>query len=256
MSEDRESNGREHTPRSVQMPAASPQETLSVVEELAQLAGPASRQRLASRMNVSNTGWFASRVGAAITYGFFATENDKLVVTPRGEALLAEDDQAVSAMRQAVMSCGFASVISRLATRRADIEVVALRMEEDLGLKPAPALKRAKVLVKAAEEAQLVSGDKFDAGAIEDAIAEVGEIPLPEPRQAPKREVKPRVAAEKPPAPTKPTENAPAARRQEAGSAPLGGAAPLQVTLQIDASKLSAQEIGKLIEQLRQPASA
>lgn len=265
VADDNTSNGKsDQTPRKARLPSVDPSGTRRVVSALAELAGPASRQRLASRLGVQLTGHMARSLASAILYGFIEVgDDDKLVITDRGAAFLGDDeDAAKAAEREAVMSTGFGSVIKRLATHRADASIVAVRFQEDQGLKEGPATERGKVLVKAARDAGLVANDRFDAAAIEDTIEVVGEptapaAPVSKPaatKAAPTRKQQ----GDEPKTTTSATGNAgKEGRTRKEPEVPFEQSiAPVQVVLNIDASKLSASEIAAIMRELRGSASA
>jgi hypothetical protein len=262
--DDTPSMKRAVTPRSAKLPSTTPDGTRKVVAALAELAGPASRERLASRMGVQLTGGVARSLASALLYGFIAVDSDnKLVITDRGLAFLGADAEAVKhAERQAVMSTGFGVVIKKLTTRKADAEVVAFRLQEDQGIPESSSKDRAQVLVSAATSAGLVTNGNFDGGVIEDTIAVVGEPEVPAPTES-------RTAS----TPSKSTASLAAAtsiakgpktNTRATGAATKEGrsreepdlpfeqpVAPLQVVLQIDASMLDAGQIGEIVRELR-----
>lgn len=259
--DDNTTNGKsDQTPRKARLPSVDPSGTRRVVSALAELAGPASRQRLASRLGVQLTGHMARSLGSAILYGFIEVgDDDKLVLTDRGAAFLGDDEgTAKAAEREAVMSTGFGAVIKRLATHRADASIVAVRFQEDQGLAEGPATERGKVLVKAARDAGLVANDRFDAAAIEDTIEVVGEptapaAPASKPAAAKPAASKPKSEGDKPKTTTSATGNAgKEGRTRKEPDAPFEQAtAPVHVVLNIDASKLSASEIAAIVRELR-----
>ncbi len=251
---------REQTPRKAELPSSTPDSTRRILEKLEEMAGPASRERVASRLGVQLKGRLVSGLHAAQLYGFIEVDgDDKLVLTARGVAYLGDDSEAAkSAEQQAVMATGFGAVVKKLMTHKADPEIVAIRLQEDQGLAVGPATERAKVLVKAAKAAGLVSDDKFDAGAIEDAIAVVGEPaePAPEALSTTAKAKTGTTSQSKPATPGKPAATTGAAKgedgNQEKPDVPFEALVPpLQVVLHIDASKLGAEEIGAIVRELR-----
>jgi hypothetical protein len=246
------------TPQSAQLPSNTPKATRRIVKTLSDLAGPASSARLASRLGVQLTGRVASELASAKVYGFIALEDDKLIVTARGEAVIGDDEAAaLAAGRDAVMSTGFATIIKKLMTRQADASVVAVRFEEDCGLPAGPSKSRAAILVKAAEETKLISNGRFDAAPIEDTIARVGELASEEatpkarsPRSSPAKIVHGKTE-DKPP---KPGAGPPERERikEEHDTRPFGQAPSMQVVLQIDASKLTVDEIVTIAKKLKE----
>ncbi len=249
----------DRTPRSAQLPGNAPKATKRIVKTLADLAGPASSARLASRLGVQLTGRVATELASAKQYGFIAAEGDKLIVTERGETFIGEDEEAaLEAARDAVMSTGFAPIVKKLMTRQADTSIVAVRFEEDRALNSGPAKSRAAVLVKAAEETKLISDGRFDAGPIEDTIVRVGEVASEEAplksrsvqRPATTRRERAVVVDAKPSRLEDETRKRDLKQRE--GSAPLVVAPSMQIVLQIDASKLSADEILAIAAKLKE----
>jgi hypothetical protein len=248
----------DRTPRSAQLPANAPKATKRIVQALSELAGPASSARLASRLGVQLTGRVATELASAKLYGFIAPDvDDKLIVSERGEAFIGDDEAAaIEAARDGVMSTGFAPIIKKLVTRQADASIVAVRFEEDRGLNAGPAKNRAAILVKASEETKLIAAGRFDAAAIEDTIGRVGEVtqdeappkPKPQAAKAPKAENgKGQINSDGP--------KAQAAKRQEPKEEigrPFVQAPSMQVVLQIDASKLTAEEIVTIVTRLKE----
>ncbi len=245
-------------PQQLELPAATPQAAKRVVTTLAALAGPANRERIASRLEVKLAGRLISAIVAAQLYGFIE-ENDegKLVMSDRGYALIGdEEDAAAKAEQHGIMATGFGATIKQMRTHKADVEIVAVRLADDRGLSEGSANERAKVLVKAATDAGLIVNERFNAEVIEDALEAVGE-----PR-APRVTVKAtsKRGAPKAPARQKAVEdgNGGIATEKEGGAEmePTGpfvraAAAPLQVVLQVDATKLDASKIGEIIQELR-----
>lgn len=249
----------DRTPSSAGLPGNAPSRTRRIVTTLADLAGPASSARLAGRLGVQLTGRVATELSSAKQYRFIATESDKLIVTPRGEAFIGDDKAAsLRAAQDGVMSTAFGPIIKKLMTRQADASIVAVRFQEDQGLSEGPAKNRAAILVKAAEEAQLIVDGRFDAEAIEEAIERVGELSHDEAKAAPKpkrqavtpkaTEAKPEVNVAKSQAETS-KQNAP---NTEEGGGPFVPAPSMKIVLQIDASKLTADEIVTIASKLRE----
>lgn len=265
MADDNNNSGK-RVSASAKLPSVTPEGTRRIVAALAETAGSASRQRLASKLGVQLTGAMASSLAAAIMYGFIEVGDDeKLVTTDRGETFLSDDVEAVKrASREAVMSTGFGVIIKRLMTRKADAEVVAFRLQEDQDLPEKASKERAKVVVKAATDSGLVTDDRFDAAAIEDTIEIVGEpsapdAPTTKPAGSKPAAPKPKAEPEKPkgenPATTTSASTAAGKEGRTSKQEPKvpfeGATAPVQVVLNIDASKLSAKEVAEIVRELR-----
>lgn len=255
---------------SAKMPSATPDATVKVVSKLAELAGPTSRERLASALGVALTGGVARALSSALLYGFVELDADKkLNITDRGNLFVGDDEEATKqAAREGLMNTGFGPLIKRLSTRKATVEVIAVRLQEDQGLDGNASDDRAKLLVKAGTAAGLIVNGNFDGGVIEDTIAVVGEPDAPKPAEAAMAKPKPKPAA-KPAAASTPPAAAAATPKPAGGGTSRGGkaeqqppapfqqaaGAPLQVVLHIDASKLDAKEIGAIVRELRGSAT-
>jgi hypothetical protein len=240
--------------RNADLPSTPPSGTKRVVGALAELGGPASRERVAGRLKAQLTGRLAAAIASAILYGFMELDEDeKLIITERGSTFIDDDTEAASrAQREAIMSTGFAATIQRLRTHKADEEIVSARLQEDFGLPENTATERAKTLVKAAVDAGLAADGRFVVETIEDTVDAVGGPA--EPTTAPRTPPKPRGLKT-----ARPEESA--APRGSAGGSEQGGhqptvpferaaAAPLSVVLQVDASKLTAAEIKEIAQEL------
>jgi hypothetical protein len=243
--------------RKADLPSAAPSGTKRVVTALDELAGPASRERVAGRLKAQLTGRLAAAIASALLYGFMEVgEDDKLVMTERGRAFIGDDAAASQqAQREALMSTGFAATINRLRTHKADDEIISARLQEDLGLAEGTASERAKTLVKAATDAGLAVDGRFDAEVIEDTIETLGELETPTPALKPSPKPKITTMKTPPTAPQVPTNNG-GASAEEGGEDPpvpfsLAATAPLQVVLHIDASKLDVADIGAIVRELR-----
>jgi hypothetical protein len=139
------------------------------VEALAALAGPGSNARIAQQLRVSPAGGkFRSKLGTAGYYGFIRKQGEMNHLTPRGEALIGDDDEAaLQARREAVMSTSFGNVIRKFVGREPNESTIAARLADDFGSPEASAQEQATILVKAATEARLISNGRFDAAVIE-----------------------------------------------------------------------------------------
>jgi len=241
------------------LPATSPASTKRVVRSLAELAAPATRERVASRLGVKLGGRIASTISAAVLYGF-ADEDDeaKLVVTRRGNALLSDDDRTSRhSQRLAIMSTGYGAIAETLRTHRADADIVAVRLQDDLGMSEGTANERARMLVRAAVDAGLVVGGRFDAEAVEDSIEELrtgeGLRPLGDDAAT-----QPHITADPVSRPRGAT-NAFDPGSQGDGaprvhSVPFGqaaSAAPMQIVIHVDASRVGLRQIAELVRELR-----
>lgn len=252
------------TPRSAKIPQWPVSSVIPIAQALSDLAGPASNARIGQQLGLSPAaGKFRSKLGTAGYYGFTRRENDLHVLTPRGEAILSEDPEvALRARREAVMSTGFGHVIRKFSGREPNVTAIAARLEDDYGAPAASAGYQATTLVQAAQEAQLISNNRFDAAAIESVPTNLtpaamdgngtrarGEVTERAPR--PERPAAPRVAKEKT------TKDSGAPRDREGGAAarvhdgPFGPG--VQLVVKVDASTWTPQQVVELIRSLREP---
>jgi hypothetical protein len=232
------------TPRGNKLPAFTLSDVREIVNALAELAAPSSRERIASHTGKTVSGPFKRRLAAAKYFGFVSKQGAKLAITERGDAFLAEE---VAAKRSAVMGTGFGPVIQSFSSKLVNDAAIEARLQDDCGVpeKSAPALRA--VLVSSAEDAGLISGNKFDPEAIESVSEEdVGSVAASPPAQGKqgtngaKRDAsKERSAPKKetpPPSPESP---------------PPVSQAPVQIIFQVDASKMDPGQLADLITALR-----
>src|SRR5690242_20467891 len=94
------------TPRRAKIPQWSIEAVIPIVKALSDLAGPASNARIAQRLQTSPAGGkFRSKLGTTGYYGFIRKQGEMNHLTPRGEALIGENEAAaLNARREAVMS--------------------------------------------------------------------------------------------------------------------------------------------------------
>jgi hypothetical protein len=235
------------TPRSNKLPAFRLADVREIVNALAELAAPSSRERIASHTGKTVSGPFKSRLAAAKYFGFVSKQGQKLAITDRGEAFLNDD---VAAKRSAVMGTGFGPVIQSFSSKLVNDAAIEARLEDDCGVpkKSAPELRA--VLVGSAEDAGLIAGNKFAPEAIESVSEEdIGSV-----------STTPKNQGEEAARGTKPVERKPDSAPSNSGSAGRHSdaqrhtpAPPPQIILQVDASKLEPIQLAELIKALREP---
>lgn len=158
--------------RSARLPQVPIARTLPVANALHELAGPATPQRIAQRLSVSPTaGAFRTTLGSAGYYGLIRQEGERRALTDLGERAIREGDEGVVAQQEAVASTGFRSVLSTFRGREANEGVIAARLQDDYGLVPSAAGQIARALIETCEQTSLIVGGRFDAEAIEGALA-------------------------------------------------------------------------------------
>lgn len=264
---DVDDSGRHKVSRNAKLPQHGFSAIRPQVATLAELAAPSSKERIAEQLGVAAKGRFLGKLAAAGYYGFVERVGDKYQVTDRGRAFLSSNsDESRRAMREGTMSTNFGSIIHLLRSQEPKDSVVAARLQDDQDVPAGSAPAVAKTLIAVATEAGLVGENgRFSSSAIEDTTEALGSLPEPSP-VTPTR--KPQTPTPKPKPKqdkleTKPNGKPAESTRTELGSPsssklrnaggqndPLG-AAPVQVVVNVDASKLSAREIAELVRALR-----
>jgi hypothetical protein len=251
---------RTRTPRSAKIPQWPIEVVIPIVQALADLAGPASNARIAQQLQTSPAGGkFRSKLGTAGYYGFVRKQGEMNHLTPRGEALIGDDEAAaLTARREAVMSTTFGQVIRKFVSREPNERTIAARLEDDFGSPTASAEYQAETLVKAAREAGLISNGRFDAAAIESIPVELTpaspETNGAEPQQ---RREPPQQRAKEPKEQRQPEQRQPEQRQKvspqeviirEEKSSPFAPA--VQVVVKIDASGWTPEQVVQLVKGL------
>lgn len=168
-----EEQGLSRTPRGARLPPTSIEETLPIARALQELAAPSTVQRLGGHLGVSPSGGrFRTRVGAAGTYGLTVRVGDRRKLTNLGERALRSDGEGVLAQRIAVMNTGFRAIFTIFRGREVNESTIQARLVDDYGVPEAAAAGIAQALVESGQTTGLISGNRFDAAAIEEAIAQ------------------------------------------------------------------------------------
>lgn len=221
---------------------------MALAQALKDYAVPASKAVVADQNGETTaSSVFKSKLAAAGYFGLVAKEGDKYKLTERGEAALAGDDQS---KRDAVMATGFGPIIGSLPTRQVSGKVIEGRLKSDYSATDSGAKILSAVLVDSATDAGLIVNDKFDAQAIEsvDAAAVGPGAPTAKKKsQAPAPDGKTATKRQHPPPPKAPKTDPP----PPDPSAQV--AAPVQVVVQLDASKMEPAKIAELIRILQEP---
>lgn len=235
-----ENLGKVKTPTGAKLPGVPLATALTVAAAAAELAAPSSKERIASQAGASIGGSFATKFGAANFFGLLTKAADgRYGVSDRGERALAGDQHA---KREAVMGTGFGPVIRLLSSRPVVDSAIEGRLEEDFGVPNSSVKKRKDVLLASAEEAGLIQDGKFDPEAIESVSIEqpAASDASKKSKRPTKPQPKPAIKQEEPLI----RETVEPIDRDRAGHG-------VQVVLNIDASKLSPQDLGDLIRELR-----
>jgi hypothetical protein len=233
-------------PRGAKLPVASLADVQPIAQALSELAAPASAARIASQINRTVSGPFKGLLAAAKYFGVIKKEGDKLVLTERGESFLAGD---TAAKRSAVMGTGFGPIIGSFSSKRVNEAAIEARLQDDWSVPEGSAPDLRKVLVDSAQDAGLIANSKFDPAAIESVPEEdVSSVTKPSSNSTEKS-----------------GRNGSSGGSSSSGKKPASGdkerpvdppqatTSPVQVVVQVDASKLEPEQIGELIRALQQP---
>jgi hypothetical protein len=150
------------------------------------------------------------------------------------------------------VSTGFRAILDRFSTSPVNLTAIEGVLEEDLGVPEAQVKKLAKLLVKSAEDAQMIVDNRFQVEPIERAIEAVGEITIiaaPKPNNASKSNGAPKPTATKhvPGTGKKQTLIAPKVEAEEQAG-PFG----VSVEIKVDAKQHTPQEVGEIVRQVRE----
>lgn len=243
---------RKRTPFSARLPQVALAQAVPIAEALATLGAPATPQVIAQQMGMSpSSSGFKTKLAAAGYYGLTRVDGNRRTLTPRGEALTGGDAaRARQARREAVMGTNFGPVIHSLRGRQISEATIALRLQSDLQVPQASSRNIAKALIESARHAELLSeDDRLDAAAIEEAA---GVMPQPEETTIRARQATTRT-------PREPRAETPAAQPKALKPDEKEEMPPfvpsVQVTVKIDASSLTPQQIVELVRELGRGSS-
>lgn len=260
---DQEQNGkREIISRSAKLPQHGFEAIRPVTQALADLVAPSTKERIAEQLGVAAKGRFSGKLATAGYYGFLErTEDSRLRVTERGQAFLGGHPEAErQAKREGVMSTNFGPIIYKLRSYQPKQAVITAWMKDDFGVPAASAEKVAETLVSVSEEAELIDENgRFSASAIEDthaALESSGGLPddpVATPTPKPKAATSTQSTSEPAASRTAKRSNATASAQADRSGGQSGPfvQAPVQVVVNVDASRLSAEQITDLVRTLQ-----
>jgi hypothetical protein len=159
------------------------------------------------------------------------------------------------------MRTNYGPIIFSFRSHEPKETAIAGRLQDDVNVPEASASAVAKILVSVSKEAELIDENgRFDPTAIEDTKAELeaaGDEPARVVLPAEPKSSEARVSKTPAGAPSKQTngksrETGGATGKGDGECAPLA-TAPVQVVVNVDASKLGPQEIAALVRALREP---
>jgi hypothetical protein len=180
-----EAKSGKRTPKGARLPQVDLLSVVPLATVVAEFAGSITRPVLAQHLKMSPaSGSFKNKIAAAKYYGLLEQKGDQISITARGQGAVDGD---VDAMRQAVLSTGFGSLIRQFAARAADADVLSSRLKMDLGVPEGSSRALADTLIAAAAQAGLASNGLFDAAAIQGVQIEHEPVPPRPPRAETKR---------------------------------------------------------------------
>lgn len=244
------------------LPQFAPSDVRAMVKALADFNGPVSKKRVAGAVNMTvGTGGFEGKWASMGYYGFREdTDDGRFVVSERGRAFVGDDAAAaLEAKQHALVHTGFRAILDRFSTSPVNMTAIEGVLEEDLLVPEKQVKKLAKVLVKSAEEAEMIVDNRFQITAIEPAIEAVGEITVtatPKPNAGAKRNGAGKSnGASAPAAPlrqTPPTPKTPAPIVQKVEAEGKAGPFAVSVEIKIDAKEHTPKEIGEIVREVRE----
>jgi hypothetical protein len=235
---------REYTPKGGRLPGKTLADAQTIAKALADLAGPASKEMVASQNRESVGGNFRAKFASANYYGLIKKESDQYHLTDRGESVLAGDPQAKCA---AVMGTGFGPVIQKFSTRNVNKDAIKARLKSDCQAADSALENLSDVLIASSEDAGLIVNGKFDAAAIES----VPKDDVGPKAQAPKRERK-RSGGSSGGSEVRRKTSPPPPPQEEPEPPKVTQAPPVQIVVQIDASKMDGPQVAELIRALQE----
>lgn len=259
-----EAPAKKRVPKGQRIPQATPAEVIPMVETLASFNGPASKKMVAGSMGLTaGGGAFEGKWAAMGYYGFRESAgNGRFEITERGRALVSDDPAAaLEAKQHALVATGFRVILNRFSTNPVNLPAIAAVLEEDLGVPDSQVTKVAKLLVKSAEDAEMVIENRFQITAIEPAIEAVGEITVTATRKPTESATSKENGtvngndAANPRAPLRqnaPKPKAPAPIEQKVEAEGKAGPFGVSVEIKIDAEQHTPQEIGEIVRQARE----
>lgn len=270
-------NPPQRTSASLKLPKVTFEKVREIVDGSRQLNGPASPAVIADQINrtAKGQGW-SDRWSTVRFLGLVEkTEKGKFDLSDLGRRFIGHDEEdATKAAQEALMRTGFGPLIKRFNSGTPNIRAITNVLMSDYGVHEAAASKAAELLVAMATECKLIVDGRMKPAEIERAEAAAGEAAVapPDSAEAPRRRPRP-AAPEQPAAGTPAASEAPppvsdramasAAKGSSSTASPDGGGAtPIPfgagptVVLNVDATKLTAAEIGEIVRELRKGAGS
>jgi hypothetical protein len=172
-----EEQGQDKSARGARLPQVPIDQALLIAGALHGLAAASTVQRIAGQMGVSPSGGkFRSNVGAAGYFGLIRRVGERRELTQLGERALGSDQEAMEARRVAVMKTGFRPIFLVFRGRDVNEGLVQARLQDDYGVPANASASIARALVESGQQTGLISGSKFDPGAIEEASREAAAL--------------------------------------------------------------------------------
>lgn len=273
---------RARTSSALKLPKTTFERVREIVDGSRQMNGPASPAVIADLIGKTAKGQnWSDRWSTVQSLGFIAKSGGKYDITDLGRRFLGDDEEDTKrAMQEALMRTGFGPLIKRFGTGAPNTKAMRNVLAHDYNVPEPAAGKAAELLVTMATECGLIVDGRMKPAEIERAEEAAGDQAAtpPDPSAASKPQPAKPAAPKAAPAAAKPanastpsasasTPASPAPAMPPAGSTPApasngGGATSVPfglgptVVLNVDATKLTAAEIGEIVRELRKAASS
>jgi hypothetical protein len=233
-------------PRGAKLPGSSLADVQPIAQALSELAAPASAARIASQINRTVSGPFKGLLAAAKYFGVIKKDGDKLVLAERGESFLAGD---TAAKRSAVMGTGFGPIISSFSSKLVNEAAIEARLQDDWNVPEGSAPDLRKVLIDSAQDAGLIANSKFDPAAIE-SVPEEDMSPAAKPASSRTEKTGSNGSSS---GASSSGKKSVTKEEEPPADPPPATPSPVQIVVQVDASKLDPKQVAELIRALQQP---
>lgn len=160
----------------VQVPALTMSAVKPIVQELHQTGLSLSRAVLADNLGTTlKSSNFMQKIAAARYYGFVMIKPDaKLAITPLGTRYA---EGQISAAQEGFAKSAFGEIASGLIGLRTDLKTIVLHLVDAKAMPKSSAERLAPVLIRAAQEADLMDGDRLKSHRIEELMQTQGASP-------------------------------------------------------------------------------
>lgn len=228
---------------------------MPIVTALDQLAAPSSKEAVADQLDMSaGGGTFKRKFGTAGYYGLIRKTKGASTyeLTRLGERLAADPDKQTKAEgRAAVMGSGFGPVFEKFKTRTVQKNAIAVRLREDRDVLADQAERVAETLIQTGNDVGLIVDGRFKPGPMEE-----GQKLSKQTAGNKEADGNGRGDAEEPEGGNGAGEEPDLPHDPDPPTPPVHTPGGLQVILNIDATKLSAEQLADLVRELRRTDEA